>query len=595
MIVDSTPWQKRVQNEDSDVYEASADEEGLDELLEQYQSDVVETSPSEFTEFAVRVPYKGNYINFDFVERRYLQAIYDTPANRRILMAGRQVEKSTLLGNQSLAYSCINPSFRTLYVSPSHQQTKTFSNDRVKEPIELSRVLKAFAPQSLISNILERKFANRSQITFRFAFLNADRCRGIPADNILIDEFQDIFLDNIPVIEECASHSAWKYFTYAGTPKSLDGSLEHYWSRYSTQNEWVVPCHKHGVPGDPSTWHWNILTEESIGLEGLICDKCGGSIDAKDPDAQWAALNPHPKVEKPFEGFRIPQLMVPWIEWNDILHKHSNYPRAKLYNEVLGRSFDSGTRPLTRQDIMDNCNARLSMRHYKRIARKYSGQIPIFMGIDWGTGEGAFTVVSMGGYLPFDQDKYTYFYFKRFVGLESEPKVQLEIIKNLVREFNVQHIGADYGMGHWPNDELLREFGAERVHKYQWVGNVKKKIKWDPQLGVPRFLCHRTEVMSDYFNAMKRRNVFRFPRWEEVHDPFALDFLNVISEYNERLRMNVYKHPHGMPDDSCHSAIFGFLASFYFKKRPDVILPTREIDRELKNQREDEEEELDTF
>ena len=119
------------------------------------------------------------------------------------------------------------------------------------------------------------------------------------------------------------------------------------------------------------------------------------------------------------------------------------------------------------------------------------------------------------------------------------------------------------------------------------MGNVKKKISFEPRLGVPRFLCHRTEVMSDLFNAIKRANVFKYPRWEEFEDPFAMDFLNIFSEYNERLRMNVYKHAPSHPDDAFHSATYCFLASFFYKVRPDVILPQKEVDQEHPTPAED--------
>jgi len=403
--------------------------------------------------------------------------------------------------------------------------------------------------------------------------------RGIPSDLVVIDEFQDILLDNVPVIEECASHSSFKYFIYAGTPKSLDNSIEYYWSRFSTQNEWVVPCKRHGTPKNRSSWHWNVLDEENIGPDGLICSRCRKLIRPDDPDACWSAINPNPNTENPFEGFRIPQLMVPWMDWNDILNKQRVYSRAKFYNEVLGRSYDSGTRPLTRRDVRRNCWDELSMQFYKDV-KQYSSQYPIFMGIDWGSGENSYTVVCLGGYLPFAPERFTWFYWHRFEGVESEPAVQIKKIRHLVREFNVQKIGVDYGGGFWPNDELVRYFGADKVKKYQWVGNVKKKVKFDAQLGVPRHLCHRTEVMSDVFNAIKRANVFWFPRWEEFEEPFAIDMLNIFSEYNDRLRMNIYKCAAGRTDDSFHAMVFGFLASFYIRPRADVILPTKEIQRE---------------
>jgi hypothetical protein len=547
------------------------------------------TTPSEFVEFSIFFPGAGGLVPFSFKGRRYLRAIYDSSAQRKVIMAGRQVEKSTYLGNSSLAYMSMTPGFRVLYVSPSHTQTKVFSRDRIKEPMETSPILQSFTNTRLLQNVLERKLVNRSQITLRFAFLNADRVRGIPADKILIDEFQDVLLDNVPVIEECASHSAYKLFEYSGTPKSLDGALEYYFTRYSTQNEWVVPCRKHGTPKDPSSWYWNVLDEDNIGREGLICDKCGSLIDASDDDCRWAAMNPKPNVEKPFEGYRIPQLMVPWIEWSDILDKQRKYSRAKFHNEVLGRSYDSGTRPLTRQDVMDNCRDDLSMNHYRKVGERFKNTCPIFMGIDWGTGENSYTVMTLGAYLPWDPDKFTFFYFHRFEGVESEPKVQLRKIIKTAREFNVMIIGVDYGGGHWPNDELVRTFGAEKIKKFQWVGNTKQKIKFDAGLGVPRFLCHRTEVMSDMFNAIKRRDVFRYPRWKEFEDPYAMDFTNIFSEYNDRLRMNVFKHAPSSPDDSFHASTTCFLGSFHYRKRPDVILPMKELDREHR----DYDEELD--
>src|SRR5688572_29668680 len=55
--------------------------------------------PSEFVAAAIRIPSKGALGRFDFNQRRYLRTIYDSPAKRKLLMAARQVEKSTLLGN----------------------------------------------------------------------------------------------------------------------------------------------------------------------------------------------------------------------------------------------------------------------------------------------------------------------------------------------------------------------------------------------------------------------------------------------------------------------------------------------------------------
>jgi phage terminase large subunit GpA-like protein len=258
-------------------------------------------TPSEFTEFAFRMPKSNGlgYEPFTFEGRRHMRDPYDTSARRVLLKCARQVEKSTMLGNKALAYSCMVPAYRTLYVSPSATQTKTFSADRIREPIETSPILKNFTTRMLSQNVFEKQFINRSKITLRFAYLNADRTRGIPAYRIVIDELQDILLKNIAVIEQAASHAEErKTLEYAGTPKSLDNIIEHYWSGFdsmgrpmSTQGEWVVPCDRCGSAAGAGRF-WNILNETNIGKKGLICQKCGELINPRTPKPSGRCRSP---------------------------------------------------------------------------------------------------------------------------------------------------------------------------------------------------------------------------------------------------------------------------------------------------------------
>lgn len=551
-----------------------AEEAGVEEV-----DSKIPLLPSQFVETAILMPdaHTRALTPFSFADRRYLRKIYDYPAPRVLLMCGRQVEKSTTLGNKTLAYSCLIPHFRCLYVSPSSTQTKEFSKTRLKEPLETCPSLKTWFPNHLTDNVFEKKAINRSQITLRYAFLNADRCRGLSADLIAMDEFQDLLLDNIPVIEEAASHSAFKWFIYSGTPKSLDNPIQHYWDSYSTQNEWAVPCDRHGTPNNPGSWHWNVLTEKNIGLKGLICDRCGEPIDSANPAAQWVRTgNPNQKFDT-FEGFRIPQLMVPWIEWSNILTKYNSYPRSKFYNEVLGRSFDSGQRPLTRQDVYDNCEPEFSMaaEALKEIKDRLIRN-KVYAGIDWGQdSSNSYTVLTLGAYV---DGFFRIFFIHRFVGAESEPKHQIEKIKKFIQAFQITRIGVDYGGGFWPNDELLRAFGSQRIIRYQY-STPKTLMKYDSNKG--RFLVHRSEVMSAVFNAIKRRSVFRFPKWSEFGSPFGADMLSIFSEYNERTRMTEYKKSPNTTDDSFHSLVFCFLAAMIDHPRPDILLPSSRIDSEL--------------
>lgn len=532
--------------------------------------DAPEVLPSAFTQFAFRMPTTTGWENFSFAGRRHLHQIYDTPMRRVLLMCGRQVEKSTLLGNRMLSLCCLIPAYKVLYVSPSMTQTKTFSNDRVKEPIETSPVLRAYTNKMLSQNVLEKQFVNRSKITLRYAFLNADRARGIPAHALCIDELQDILSDNIPVIEQCLSHSPeeLKRYLYSGTPKTLDNVIEDYWSNRSTQNQWMVPC---GCLGGETGRYWNILGEKNIGKKFLICERCGKRLNPMGDGAQWACAIEWDPVHSPFESFRIPQLMVPWLDWNELLYNYEHYPRNKFYNEVLGVSFDTGLRPLTMAQIRANCVEKVKMSDVDKYLAHSAGN-DVFAGIDWGTGEHSYTVITLGTYIG---SKFRIFYVHRFTGEDTEPDRQLQKIEEILRAYNVRVIGCDYGGGHYPNDFLVRRFGKERVMKYQYVARLSAKVRWEAKLG--RWVVHRTEVMSSIFNAIKRNKVFEFPRWAEFQEPYGQDMLNIFSEYNEKIRMIQYGHTAGKTDDTLHSLLYCFLASMIVRPRPDVIAPNKEV------------------
>ena len=146
-------------------------------------AEVVQAAPqqykvkaSRFVHLAVRMPKEDGfgYENFSFEGRRHIIRPYDTSASRVLLICARQVEKSTLLGNKALACCCMIPSYKILYVSPSGTQTKTFSNDRIKEPIETSPILKSYTTALLSQNIYEKQFINRSKRKRRRISLKED-------------------------------------------------------------------------------------------------------------------------------------------------------------------------------------------------------------------------------------------------------------------------------------------------------------------------------------------------------------------------------------------------------------------------------------
>lgn len=537
---------------------------GFDKTKEERDADLdlLKMFPSEFVSEFVNMPNRGTLEKFSFVGREYLIPIYDTPHQRVLLKCGRQVEKSTTLGNITLTYAMLRRHFRSLFVSPTQQQTETFSRDRISTPIELSDKLNIFLQGAATKdNVLYKKFITGSDMTFRYAFLHADRVRGISADMLLLDEIQDVLTEVIPVIEEALAHSPFKILRYSGTPKSTDNTIDYYWNQFSTQNEWAIPC--------DGCNKWNIVGLDNIGDTGLICSKCGRAINPQHPRAAWVSMRSpswirNPPISKPFEGYRIPQVIAPWIEWSDILDKKKRYSQAQFYNEVLGLGYDSASKPLTRDTLMACCEGGPSMSKAHALAIRNS---PVFMGIDWGTGENTYTVLCIGTYI---KDKFTYLYFKRYEGEEASPEPMMAEIRKLIDKYSIAIVGVDYGGGFDRNDQLIRSFGITRIARYQYVNT--KRLYFDKHLH--RFMVNRTEALMSIVNALNRKDEIRLPRWEDFETPFASDLLAIYSEYNEARRTTVIDRTPGTTDDTLHAMTYCFLASMIRHPRPDIMMPT---------------------
>ena len=498
---------------------------------------------------------------FSFLGRRYLRSVYDTPAKRVLLMCGRQVEKSTTLGNLCLSYMVLRRHFRTLFVSPTEQQTLTFSRDKIATPILLSPKLKAFSTgKDVQSSATYKKFNSHSDITMRYAFLHADRIRGISADMLLIDEIQDILTDVIPVIEQALSHSRYKIYRYSGTPKTLDNTICKYWENRSTQNEWVIPCDSCGG-GDYR--YWNVCDEDNIDVKNrrLMCDKCSAPLNARHESARWASMNPNPKnVVIPFEGFRVPQLIVSWADWDEIIDRYLNDSPALFWNEVLGKGYDSGERPISKATMRACSDPNISMM----ASAKRRVTNPVYMGVDWGGGtENSYTVITLGTYMA---DKFTIFVCHRLTGKERDPDLELQIIDDYVRKYNPKLIGIDFA-GFKQRERMLTKYGRKRVIPYQYAATNKKLTsKRD------RIVVARHSIIEDIINAINRKDIFRFPKWEEFEE-LSADFYNMIAEYNDRRNMYVFTKSPDNTDDAFHSFIYCFLASMIRHPRPDILIP----------------------
>lgn len=503
---------------------------------------------------------------FDFTGRQYLFPIYDSKDQNILLKTSRQVEKTTFLGNNLIISSVVKPYNKSLYVSPSHQQTRQFSNEKLKAAIEQSPFIqKYFQDSSVSSQVFEKGFTNGSYIFLRSAFRSADRTRGISARNLFLDELQDMLISEIPVIMECTSHFPDYQIMMAGTPKTYDNVIEVYWQN-TTQNEWLVKC--------GACNHYNFLDETNIAKTelylskslppGCVCKKCAKPIDTSK--GSWYSFS----AGKTTKGYRVPQLMVPWIvgldsQWQKLLWKRDNYPAGQFANEVLGLSYDNASKPVTRDELIACCdgNAKLLRDPPDPMEMEHMKRFQLVAGIDWGEGNdgsersptgkirhASYTVLTLGTYI--DQKRFKVFFVKKYTGAQANPDFVMKDVTRICAAFGVQLIGADWGHGWGMNNQLVRHFGLNRVVQLQYLPKMKERAKYDP-IGA-KYMLQRNLIISEMFYAIKQKEII-FPAWKEI-EPYAKDILAVYSEYVEYQRQMKYDHRPSDPDDFLHSLIY---------------------------------------
>jgi hypothetical protein len=441
-----------------------------------------------------------------------------------------------------------------------------FSDERLRSVIEDSPVLMELAAGQ-VQNVMTKRWANQSKINLRSVFRGADRVRGVMCDDLFVDELQDVYLDQLPVIEETTRACALPegdLKVYAGTPKTYDNSMEYYWSRRSTQNEWMVRC--------SGCNYWNVIEIENVRPTGLCCIKCSRELDPITKGA-WVR---HGAANAEWEGFRLPQPIAEyvnrgnpamfWRKWATLVEKVKHYPRAKLQNEVFARSHDSGTKPVTYHQVrrcsLPDVNFVLSPNTAFRSSKKWAG-------VDWGTGDVSYTIHSIWGYD--EHGRFRCWYAKKYVGYEAEPDVAVDDIIRVNRLFGVDKTGCDWGFGFETNKKLLKAFGAERVRQYQHTDGQSKIVDYDGDRNV--YTTHRSRSMNLAFELIRRGPVSGgavFPNWEQF-EPFAADILSIFSEYSNIRRQIIYDHPRTQPDDFFHTFVYALLVSMLDVRRPDLI------------------------
>jgi len=477
---------------------------------------------------------------FDFKNREYLIPIYDT-FRPVVLKGGRQIEKSTLLAVIMIIDGISHDFFNSLYVSYTQKQVSFFSNLRFDPIASYSPYIKShfYTGSNLIKRVGDKTFRNGSAFFFRsmYSHHTAESIRGLSADRICFDEVQSLDPRGMSIVEECMSHSPYKYVIYAGTAKSPQNEIERMWNM-STQIEYMIKCE--------ACNHWNYQDEKIIGKNSYICSRCGKPIDMRN-----GTLVMMGDKYAPYFGMRITQMQAPFVSFDEIKLKYERMPLYLFYNEVLGLPYEFAERPISLRELQACCVDRDFIESSTLVGRTVAA------GIDWGGGTRSFTEVVIGEFI---NGKYKVYYVHRLK--VADPIEQVDFLSRLLKTYKVRIAVCDMGFGDMKVQELRALTGIPVIGCYYSSTKVRSIIYKEKENMIH---VNRTWALSEVFRLLKRRR-FEFPRYSIMAEFFE-EILNVTTEVHQVQGQDtiMYIHDAEHPDDFLHALNYFKIACDYKK------------------------------
>jgi len=463
---------------------------------------------------------------------------------------GIVTHNSTYCANLMIIDSIRIPHFKTLYLTPTKEQTSKFSNTRLTKTIHYSpHIRKNYIDTTLPNNVLLQVLKNGSLMVLSYAMDDPDRVRGNTSDRNLVDEVQDIHYEAvIPVVKECAAVSKYAYMDYCGTPKSMENTIEYLWGR-SSRSEWVMKC-------EGCSSHQFIDSARSIGKHGVICIKCGKRLNVRE--GFWYDFAKDTRIK----GFHVSQPMLPvnneyQERWDRILDKLETYSESKFKNEVLGVSDAIGTRFISQDELLAMCHDYCIPESPPLDPEQVEECRFVTGGVDWSGGGSEYvsrTVAWVFGYT--GDGRYRTLYYKIFPS--DNPIANVEEVAKIFNACRCDIVVGDAGEGAVANSHLMRALGAHRMFQVQY-GSFLKLLKWNKK---DRYLVDRTAAIDSFMLVLKHQGCI-YPNEAQMRLPF----LDMLAEYEEStmtgqggVSRKVWRHAPSTPDDCLHAQVFAWLA-----------------------------------
>ena len=473
--------------------------------------------------------------------------MYQSEASRLVIRASRQVEKSTFLVNSIIYLAVRYPGIHIVCVFPRQEQVRVFSSSRLLGTIEGSPVIRRvlLRKKGRKPQVMNLRFANGSEVYVRAAYHTADAVRGLDADVLIVDEFQDITPGGLPVIEETLSHSQISKLILTGTPKSIDNHLEGVYSQ-STAYEWLVPCQE---------CECRVTLDEScIGPASLVCPECQQPIDPRQ--GLWLPRNPQSVWG---DGYWINHLMVPWVSHPQLLARQQTYDPAAFRNECLGLPTTLGDHIVTCEEVEACCTdcpmAESLINIHPRLRSR------MLAGVDWGGGAVSRTVLVIG-YIQNDGqlDVRTMI----AIPVQEDPNRVVQVVADLCERFQVRGVAAD-GAG---NGTVYNSLLLDRLPRLPKLFGMQYAATDHVAKAVPRSIAeldHRPITLDRRGLPPDQAAAHRISPADTVCISAARDLLR-DGGIRSPEPLRAYLHPETQMDDTLHALNYlNVLANLWFQ------------------------------
>lgn len=372
---------------------------------------------------------------------------------------------------------------------------------------------------------------------------------------------------HLPIIGECmsAAPAPWGIWDLTGTPKGYDNPIQKSWED-SSQAEWVVICPHAGCG------HENFCTAEYDMLDmigpvhddisedcpGTVCSKCRRPVSPRT--GFW--LHRFPEKRWTYQGFHIPQPIMPMhyanpVRWAELVAKmqgkYNTSPNV-FHNEVLGESYDQGSKLLTKSELVsacvldwDNDPKHPPLSRIESLRPYYDATV---LAVDWGGGGGDM----MSGHSEKARRQRVSFTSLAFMGITKDRKIDViwgtrlltpndhareaADVLALLRQLNPGRLAHDFTGAGALRQTLLVQAGVPEDmfvgfdYKSIPSGTIIKYVPADDWDTRPHWRIDKTRTILTTVNAIKF-GILRLFRYDNrgSEDPGLLDdFLSLTEE-----------------------------------------------------------------